>query len=149
MPELHEEVIEMIEAGDFMVEPLAAIHRAILKARGLPYAGVEAQYSTVVTSIEQGKMDDGLLVLTNVIERRQRSLDRSDNNEDSEAKFRVGQDVKIVGKLRPNYLFGMTFPVVKVNDKTVCIDVPNDPVYRRFSGQKGLRIPKTAVEVVA
>lgn len=56
--------------------------------------------------------------------------------------------VKVIGKLRPNYLFGHEFLVTKVNPKTVEIWVPDLPKYRRFAGQK-TRIPKNALEVVA
>lgn len=71
-----------------------------------------------------------------------------DGPPDIQLGIEVGDTIKIVGKLKPNYLMGWTFPVTKVNAKTVSINVPDEPQYRRFAGLKSVRIPRGAVERV-
>lgn len=62
-----------------------------------------------------------------------------------ETPIKVGNTIKVTGRLNPNYLLGWTFEVVKVNAKTVAIKVPDEPQYRRFAGNAHVRIPKVAV----
>ena len=65
-----------------------------------------------------------------------------------ERGFTVGAVVEVNTKLRPNYLYGHRFIVKKINEKTVVVDIPNEPQYRRFAGHTDVRIPKTALSVV-
>ena len=62
--------------------------------------------------------------------------------------FKRGAIVEVAGQLKPNYLFGHRFKVLKVNPKTCLVWIPDEPVYRRFRNQE-IRIPKMALKVVA
>ena len=98
----------------------------------------------IVDMILAGDVDDDLEKIKRAVYARQALKGGQQRAED----FIVGQMVEIIGKLKPNYLFGHRFEVTKVNDKTVCVNVPRDPKYRRFSGSRSVRIPKNAVKVV-
>lgn len=141
---IHADIIEMLDAGDLNddIEALAALHRAVLRARGLPYAGKEDEYTTIADSIKKGRMDNGLDLILSAVRKRQ--LVKGGQNRVPQ-DFANANEVKIVGKLRPNYLFGKTYKVSKVNPKTIEVFV--DPPQGRFSGKT--RIPKTALEVVS
>ena len=102
----------------------------------------------IIDLIRSGDVDDDLHEIKMVVYARL-ALKGGQKRVEDEDVFRYGDTVQIIGKLRPNYLWGHKFKVQKVNAKTVVIDVPNEPQYRRFAGETGVRIPKTAVKVVA
>lgn len=148
-----QEIIEMVNAEDFDWEELALLHRTILKARGLPYAGHEDEYTTVVTSIKQGRLDTGLEVIRNACLERSATLDGAKNHEEPRKpriRYRKNDLVRINSTaLRPKYLNGQEFKVVRHNRTTVTVGpIPNDDAYGRFAGQRELRIPLSAVEPV-
>ena len=99
----------------------------------------------ILDIILSGDVDDDLAKIERAVYAR-RAL--KGEQQRGEEPFVVGRKVEVVEKLRPNYLFGHRFEIVKVNDKSVCVNVPSDPRYRRFSGSKSLRLPKSAVKVV-
>jgi hypothetical protein len=96
--------------------------------------------ASVIEMIREGDMDEALDDLSIAITLRRQKIS-------GEKHFSRGQTVKVIGKLRPNYLFGHTFPVLRVLGKTVEVQVPLDAKYRRYAGNK-TRIPKTALEIV-
>jgi|SRR3954453_14918832 hypothetical protein len=100
----------------------------------------------ILDIIRAGDVDDSLKEIEDAVFAR-RAL-KGGQKLASDA-FVVGKTVEVVGKLKPNYLFGHRFEIQKVNDKTVVISVPNERIYRRFAGSRSVRIPKTAVKVVA
>jgi hypothetical protein len=149
MTEIHDEVIEMIESGDFDSEELAALHRAVLKARNLPYAGIEDLLYTdqIKESVSSGRLDSFLDEIYKTVQLR-RTVKGGQKR--AEQVFRRGVTVKATSPtLRPKYMIGHEFLVKKVNAKTVVIDIPDDDRFGRFSGQKNVRMPKSCVEVVA
>lgn len=104
----------------------------------------------IMDIIRSGDVDDNLAVIEMAIrERRSILAGQKRVPEIPRTDFHVGCTVKVTGKLKPNYLFGHTFEAKKVNHKTVVVDVPDHPLYRRFAGHNGVRIPKTALQVVA
>lgn len=97
----------------------------------------------IIEMIEAGDLDDNIAPIMTAFHKRNTVLAGVKKG------FRRGDTVKITGRnLRPKYLFGKEFLVEKVNTKTVVVDFPFDPAYGRFSGASGVRIPKTAIEVV-
>jgi len=59
--------------------------------------------------------------------------------------YRRGDIVFFTNGISPKYLFGKTATVVKVNDKSVLVNVPDEPQYRRFAGARNVRCPKGIV----
>lgn len=127
-------------------------------------------YQDFVEFIREGDLDDHLESLRIYIVERQQKIGQIEQN------FDTAQRVRVVAKLKPNYLLGHDFPVKKRNAKTVVVAVPDTctcerrkdahiddhdalrcpkgmglykPKYGRFAGMSHVRIPKTALEVVA
>lgn len=100
----------------------------------------------IIDIIKSGDVDGSLNIIDMALQGR-RAIKGGQKR--AEEVFARGKTVEIMGKLKPNYLFGHRFEIQKVNPKTVVINVPNDPKFRRFAGHNGVRIPKTAVKVVA
>lgn len=98
----------------------------------------------IVEMISAGDLDNCLTLIASAVEARQDAIYGRDH---PAVLFRRGDIVKVIGHLKPNYLFGHMFTVTKVNTKTCEVKIPDGPEYRRFAGQK-IRIPKTALEVV-
>jgi hypothetical protein len=111
----------------------------------------------MIIDIANGKADGWLYALGNTVSARAKAIDdktalslfADTPTPARDDRIFPGDDVRIIGKLRPNYLYGYSFTVKKVNQKTVSIDVPDLAHFRRFAGQKGVRIPKSAVEKVS
>jgi hypothetical protein len=97
----------------------------------------------IIEMIEAGDLDEALGQIQGACLKRQKIL-----WQDNQPEFKPMQQVKVVGKLRPNYLFGSVFEAIKVNPKTVMVSVPNQPRYRKYAGTQ-VRIPKSALEVVS
>jgi hypothetical protein len=127
-------------------------------------------YLDVVEMIQEGDFDDNLESLRiYVVERQQKIGDSQD--------WARATRVKVIGKLKPNYLFGHDFPVVKRNPKSIAVAVPDTckwclqkksshkysqddlecpgddgsvytPRFGRFAGSRSVRIPKNALEIV-
>src|SRR5213592_2696597 len=108
---------------------------------------MEHMTQEIIDIISSGDVDNDLDMIQAVVLERRAFLPRR-HHEDKNGIFVVGATIEVVGRLRPNYLFGHRFEVVKVNDKSVCIDVPDEPRFRRFAGHKSVRMPKTALKVV-
>jgi hypothetical protein len=61
--------------------------------------------------------------------------------------FRVGDAVEFNGSVSPKYLaYRKGMVVVKVNDKSVVVDCPDDPGFARFKGKKNVRCPKSLIQ---
>lgn len=103
----------------------------------------------ILDMIFEGDLDGDLDKIKKQIFDRRALLGLERQVDEFQQNFRVGDMIKITGRLKPNYLFGHEFLVNKVNTKTVVIDVPNDPKFRRFAGSSGVRIPKTAVKKIS
>ena len=59
-----------------------------------------------------------------------------------------GSSVTITGQhLRPKYLLGVEVVVSKINGKTFSVDFPAEPGLGKWSGAKGVRLPKTCVSL--
>ena len=116
--------------------------------------------TAILDQIIEGRVDNNLNAIILAAQDRQKALTGATDpgltslplpsGSPIESPIRRGDTIKVTGKLRPNYLLGHTFVVVKTNPKTIVIDVPNEPQYRRFAGSEGVRIPRNAVvKVVA
>jgi hypothetical protein len=153
--DMTQEIIDIIENDEIDSEGLAKLHRAVLKARNLPYAGMQIEASEyVIEQINGGLFDknDGLNRLSEAVRRRRaikggQKRAELDDLDLPEQEFIVGQTVKVIGRLKPNYLLGHEFDVVKVNPKTCRVRVPNMGIYRRFKGQD-INIPKDALQII-
>ena len=146
------EIIEMIEGGDFDHEELAQLHRKILKARGLPYAGHEDEYETVVLSIQGGKMDTGLDAIYSAVQARRalQGQERAREHQQDDTVFVRGQIVRIKenANISDEYLRGLTAEVVRDNRVTVTCNFPDEPQYRRFQAARSVRVPRRSVEAI-
>lgn len=60
--------------------------------------------------------------------------------------LRAGDEVVLGGDIHPTYLRGAVAKVARVNTKTVAVDIPVDPRYRRYSGSRGVRCPNSFIE---
>lgn len=106
----------------------------------------------ILDIIRSGDVDERLGEIRLAVHGRMALRPRKHDNDPPEiprTDFRVGATVEVTGKLKPNYLFGKQFIVNKINSKTVVVDIPNDPIYKRFAGSNGVRIPKAALKVVS
>jgi hypothetical protein len=72
-------------------------------------------------------------------------LNENTPDENKHEEFKRGDIVFFQRGISPKYLVGKTAVVTKVNDKSVVVNVPDDPSYRRFQGKRGVRCPKTIV----
>lgn len=63
------------------------------------------------------------------------------------SQLRGGDTVIFAQNIRPTYLRGLTATVVHVNDKSVTVNIPQDPRYGRFSGSKRCRLPISLVQL--
>lgn len=61
--------------------------------------------------------------------------------------FASGDRVRFVAG-RPRYLIGVQGTVSKINDKTVGVDIDDNPRARGFSGAKGVRVPVSSLAAV-
>ena len=102
----------------------------------------------ILDIIRSGDVDTDLEEIKIAVLSRIAFLPKEEQQQNYERGFTVGAMVKVNAKLRPNYLFGHTFMVKKVNEKSVVVDVPDEPQFRRFAGHRDVRIPKTALTVV-
>lgn len=59
--------------------------------------------------------------------------------------LRAGDEVVLGGDIHPTYLAGVVAKVARVNTKTVAVDLPDNPVLRRYSGAKGVRCPNSFI----
>jgi hypothetical protein len=99
----------------------------------------------IIDIIKSGDVDEDLRTILNEVRARMAIKGGQKRAED---QFMIGQWVEVVTKLRPNYLFGHQFQIVKLNEKTVCVEIPDEAQYRRFRNMRSLRLPKGAVRVV-
>ncbi len=92
--------------------------------------------------IEDGRCDDDLDGLAHAIKMRR------DEIAFSQAEgLRPGDEIAFKAPISPKYLIGLKAEVVKVNRKSVVVDIPADPAYRRFRGGQGVRCPISCVEL--
>jgi hypothetical protein len=138
-------------------------------------------HQEIIEMIREGDLDDHLGVIKATIVGRENklSLDKRDEQRKQDFNWYTASRVKVIGKLKPNYLMGYDFEVKKINPKSVVVSVPDTckfcqherlthdpanmqclegdrnsaysfkPLYGRFSGMSSVRIPKTALEIVA
>lgn len=152
------EIIEMLRSGD-LDDSLTSIHyHTVQRARA-----IGNQIVCGPTEIEPPPEKD------------RKDLTPSERMEQNFNKAkREGKKVKVVGRLKPNYLYGHSFRIVKVNPKRVRVAVPDQckfcgdvrmnhittmngqqkcqnsgryfsPKYGRFTGASAVDIPKTAL----
>jgi preprotein translocase subunit YajC len=65
----------------------------------------------------------------------------------NDISFSEGDRVRFVSG-RPKYLVGVQGTVCKINDKTVGVNIDQDPRARTFSGAQGIRVPITVLALV-
>jgi hypothetical protein len=99
--------------------------------------------NTIATAIVTGELDDILDHLDLSITMRRETLSDNIVNEIS-----IGDDVRFNDSVKPKYLAGKTAKVVKINRKTIVVDCPDDPEYRRFANSKRVRCPNSIIEKV-
>lgn len=51
----------------------------------------------------------------------------------------------VITSTRPRYLVGARVTVVRANERTVTVQFPTNPRYRRYSGASGVRVPIACV----
>jgi hypothetical protein len=100
----------------------------------------------IISMIREGDVDDHLSHIAQAVAAR-RVL--KDGQRRVPENFYGATRVKVIGKLKPNYLLGHDFEVKKINPKTVVVSVPNELQYGKFAGMTHVRIPKGALEIVA
>lgn len=60
----------------------------------------------------------------------------------------IGDEVRFSDSVRPKYLAGKTATVTKINRKTIVVDCPDDPSYKKYRNSKNVKCPNSIIEVV-
>lgn len=102
--------------------------------------------------ILEGRYDNHLDLIEQTVDRRRAMISvaaRPEPDEDIERDddaLTYGDIIRFSSRINPKYLSGLTATVVKFNPKTIVVDCPDDPRYRRFQGAKNIRCPKNVIE---
>src|SRR5262245_37847541 len=86
---------------------------------------------SMLTQISSGKYAAWLDEFSRTIAER-----RAVKARDGMSQIKVGDDVRFNDRIRPTYLRGLTAKVVKINGKSVKVDIDANPAYGRFSGAR-------------
>jgi tRNA(Ile2) C34 agmatinyltransferase TiaS len=97
---------------------------------------------TIVEQIHAGDLDDQLVQISQAIKAR-----GARKRAEFARTLWKGDVVRFTGSLRPEHLRGLTAVVKWVNEKTVTVDMPDEPAYGRYAGVEQVRIPLNCVEL--
>lgn len=102
--------------------------------------GLTEQAEEVVRLILDGYCDHDLSTVAQAVRDRQDEIAL-----EGARRLTVGDTVTFTAPISPKYLIGQEARVTKVNRKSVVVDVPDEPSYRRFRGATGVRCPISCI----
>jgi hypothetical protein len=96
----------------------------------------------IIEMISAGDLDDDIDKIANAV-----NIRRAIKGGQQRARNMVR--IKPNANISPRYMLGKEFPVIKKNRMTYSVGpIPDEKAYGRFAGQKLIRIPINAVELV-
>jgi hypothetical protein len=96
--------------------------------------------TTILDSIIGGTHDSDLDAISDAVKQRRQILAAR-----TVSALRPGDTVAFSDLIRPTYLIGREATVVRVNAKSVVVNCPDDPSYRRYCNAKSVRCPNSLI----
>ena len=97
---------------------------------------------SVINGIEDGDFDSILSEIVSAVSLRKEIVaDRAARD------ISIGDEVRFNDTIRPKYLAGKTATVVKINRKTIVVNCPDDPSYKKYRNSKNVRCPNSLIDI--